>query len=279
MKTVLVPVEQHDAIESMLETACQLAHLFEGYVEGFWLGSPLSTFVGSDALGAMVAHDADLEHHDEAERNCQHIFENTMQARGLSQHVAEAGGPSYGWTKQQAIGDRFLAAHGRVFDVTVVGQPGSAISSPRVSTFEAALFETGRPILMAPPSSPRSLAENILISWNASVETVRTIAFAMPILTRATKVTILSIPGHGPSEPTADQLARQLQHHGINASVITPGGDNQAFGEVILREATELDCDLLIKGAYTQTRLRQFVFGGATRHIVSEARLPVFMAH
>jgi nucleotide-binding universal stress UspA family protein len=50
-------------------------------------------------------------------------------------------------------------------------------------------------------------------------------------------------------------------------------------GETILRKAAELGCDLIVKGAYTQSRLRQMIFGGTTRHILTNANLPVLMAH
>jgi len=278
MKTILVPVEQHDLIEPTLETACHLARRFDSYVEGFWLAPNISPFLGADAMGAGMLYDANLKPDEELQSEGQLIFERAMQAHGFPQHSAASSGPSYGWTKQEATGDNFLAAYGRVFDITVLGRPGSKPASPRMSTLEAALFETGRPVLMAPPSSARGLGENILIAWNASTETARTVALAMPLLTRAAKVTILSIEGYGASAPNADQLQRQLQRHDIGADVIRRDG-GQPVGEIILREAGGLDCDLLIKGAYTQARLRQFIFGGATRHIVSEASLPVFMAH
>ncbi len=146
-------------------------------------------------------------------------------------------------------------------------------------TLESALFDSGRPVLIAPPASPRSLGRNVLIAWNRSTEQARTTAFAMPLLRGAEKVTICTVEGGTVAGPSGEQLARSLQMNGIAAETITlPAGKRNA-GEVILAKAEELGCDLVVKGAYTQSRLRQMIFGGATRHILAKATVPVLMAH
>jgi nucleotide-binding universal stress UspA family protein len=74
-------------------------------------------------------------------------------------------------------------------------------------------------------------------------------------------------------------VCRQLQLSGVPAKPLTVAVGGRLTGEVVLAHAKALSCDLLIKGAYTQNRLRQFIFGGTTRYILSNAPLPVFMAH
>ena len=79
--------------------------------------------------------------------------------------------------------------------------------------------------------------------------------------------------------PSGEELAAQLRHHGIPAIARHVQGRGRAAGEVFLEEATAIGADLMIKGAYTQSRLRQMIFGGATRHIIMEAEIPVVLAH
>jgi nucleotide-binding universal stress UspA family protein len=74
-------------------------------------------------------------------------------------------------------------------------------------------------------------------------------------------------------------MARSLAIHGITADTLTIAPGKVGAGETILKKATELGCDLIVKGAYTQSRLRQMIFGGTTRHILANAKLPVLMAH
>jgi nucleotide-binding universal stress UspA family protein len=146
-------------------------------------------------------------------------------------------------------------------------------------TLESALFESGRPVLIAPPASPRSLATNILIAWNRSTEQARATAFAMPLLRLAERITILTVEGATVAGPSGVELARSLKANGIAAEPITVTPGKISAGETILAKAQELGCDLIVKGAYTQSRLRQMIFGGTTRYILANANLPVLMAH
>ena len=109
---------------------------------------------------------------------------------------------------------------------------------------------------------------------------MRASAFAMPILKRASRVIVLAVEGGAAVPgPTGEQLCRYLQLNDVPAKPLTVGLEGRLTGEVILAHAKALGCDLLIKGAYTQSRLRQMIFGGTTRYILSHAELPVLMAH
>jgi nucleotide-binding universal stress UspA family protein len=146
-------------------------------------------------------------------------------------------------------------------------------------TLEAALFESGRPILVAPPTPPPTLGETIVIAWNGSTETTRAIAFSAPLLRRAKRVIVTSAESGLVPGPTGEQVARYLRNCGIDAEIMNVPGSGRSAGEAFLANAKSVGCDLLVKGAYTQSRLRQMIFGGATSHILSAATLPVLMAH
>ena len=100
------------------------------------------------------------------------------------------------------------------------------------------------------------------------------------MLRLADRITILTVEGATVAGPSGEQMAHSLKMNGIAADTITlkPIGKRSA-GETILTKADELGCDLIVKGAYTQSRLRQMIFGGTTRHILANAKLPVLMAH
>jgi nucleotide-binding universal stress UspA family protein len=146
-------------------------------------------------------------------------------------------------------------------------------------TLESALFESGRPVLIAPPTTPGSLGKNVLVAWNNSTEQARTMADAMPLLRLAERITILTVEGSTVAGPSGEQMARSLKLNGIAADTITLKPGKRSAGEVLLAKADELGCDLIVKGAYTQSRLRQMIFGGTTRHVLANAKLPVLMAH
>ena len=219
----------------------------------------------------------------------QDIAENAKQTRGLFETFMQEHGVPCGahtaalsskWLEDAPEGDEFVGSHGRLFDVIVLGRPGHNPKGSRMGTLEAALFESGRPVLVAPPSPRPQMGTNVLVAWNCSTEQARTIAFAMPILRRASRVVVLTVEGGAAVPgPTGQQLCHYLQLSGVPAKPLTVGLNGRLTGEAVLEHANVLGCDLLIKGAYTQSQLRQFIFGGTTRYILSNATLPVLMAH
>jgi nucleotide-binding universal stress UspA family protein len=277
-KTILVPVEQHDLMNSTLETALLLARKFDSYVEGFALRVELPTAFAVGDVGAVPipALEQDIAENEKQSRG---LFENFMQAHGVPR-AGDAKALSSGWLDNAPEGDHFVGSHGRVFDVIVLGKPARDPKGPRMTTLEAALFESGRPVLIAPPSPQPQMGTNVLIAWNCSTEQARATAFAMPILERASRVIVLTVEGGaGVPGPSGEQLCRYLQLNGVPAKPLTVGLEGRLTGEAVLAHAKALGCDLLIKGAYTQSRLRQMIFGGTTRYIMSNAELPVLMAH
>jgi nucleotide-binding universal stress UspA family protein len=277
-RTILVPVEQHDLMNSTLETALCLAQKFDSYIEGFALraASP-AAYAMADAAALAIAK---LE---------QDIAENTKQTRGLFETFMQEHGVPCGahtaalsskWLEDTPGGDHFAGSHGRLFDMIVLGRPGHNPNGSRMGTLEAALFESGRPVLIVPPSPRPQMGTSALVAWNCSTEQARTVAFAMPLLKRAKRVVVLTVEGGAAVPgPTGQQLCHYLQLSGVPAKPLTVGLSGRLTGEAVLEHANALGCDLLIKGAYTQSRLRQFIVGGTTQYILRNATLPVFMAH
>jgi nucleotide-binding universal stress UspA family protein len=279
MKTILVPTESHDAMRSTLMTALLMARRFDSYVEGFALRFRVNEFVAVDMAGAIPLESLREESLDEA-RRARSLFESFMQDNGVPRADRDAATLSYGWLNDAPEGEGFVGSHGRVFDIICMGRSDTSSPGFHDKAIEAGLFESGRPLLIAPPSPLRQIATNILVAWNSSTEQARTTAFAMPLLHQAERVTVLSVEGGaGVPGPNAAQIVQYLQRSGIAATLMNVGLDGGTTGEAILRTAQSLGCDLLIKGAYTQSRLRQMIFGGATRHILANATLPVVMAN
>ncbi|MHA1599636.1 MAG: universal stress protein [Alphaproteobacteria bacterium] len=285
IKTILVPLEDCDATESMLETAWYVAEQFGGYVEGLYIKRALSGVVVADIGGYAVATADLVESFEEEDRQrgqrVRARFEDFVRGKGVILGGAATGksGASANWYDDNAPGDAAAGMHARLFDLTVVGRPVSGLIAPATSTLETILFESGRPILIAPPAVPSPLTGTAVIAWNGSTETARTIAHAMPFLAAAKKIVVLAVEGVMVPGPTAAEVAQYLRHGGTTAEAREVAAGSRSGGEAILAEATNLGANLLIKGAYTHSRLRQMIFGGATSHILAAAELPVLMAH
>jgi nucleotide-binding universal stress UspA family protein len=278
MKSILVPVEEHSLLHPVLDTALLLGRTFDSYIEGFAIGlnlpmaRPIDIAIG---IPSLLDPGTRREMTDAARRH----FETFMVAQGVPAATPDSQGLGFGWHHSEMMNDAFLGSHGRAFDIIVVGRPGGGTNHPRLATAEAAMFESGRPLLIAPPEAPRTLGQHVAIAWNFSTETARAVAMALPVLLRASQVTVITIEGWGGSGPGGADLARSLKRHGIPATARTASGPASRAGEVVLSTCASLGCDLLVKGAYTQSRLRQMILGGATSHILANTTIPVLMAH
>ena len=282
MKTILVPVEESTVLPSMLETALLAARRFGGQVDGLHVRPALPGVVAAGAAGLVAATPDLVESFERQDRErterAQSLFNEFMRAKGVGPTpVADA--PNYGWIEETSPGDDAVGSRGRSYDLIVVGRPVRGHTTPAMSTLEAALFESGRPLLIAPPHAPAALGNNICIAWNGSTETARTIAFAMPFLLRARKVTVVTIEGVFVPGPSGADMARNLARNGIPVEVFDAKDGGRPPGEAMLAEAAAHGADMMVKGAYTHSRLRQMIFGGATSQILAAAEMPVFMAH
>ncbi len=275
MKTILLPVEAHDLMGAALETAWLLADRIGATVDGIPLRPSLVDFVVPDPMGALVVQPPPQDE-GEAAAKARDRFDAFAAAK-----TAASGGSKvpFRWRGGPAVDDATLGSTARLHDATIVGRPGTGRNDPRMTSLESALFDSGRPIIVAPPSPAATFATNALIHWNASTETARVIAFAMPLLKLAQRVSVITVQGATVPGPTPAELLEFLRAHGIDATESTVPPGNRATGEVILEHAKRLGCDLLVKGAYTQSRLRQMIFGGATNHILTYTHLPTIMAH
>ena len=279
MKTILVPMEPHEGMSAVLETALLLAKKRGSYIEGFPLRFGISEFVAVDPAGSIPLESYRQESQEEAAQ-ARRLFESFMQQHGVPVSTGSAGGLSCGWLDDAPEGESFVGSYGRVFDVTVLSRPDANTIGLHNRAIESGLFESGRPILLSPPVPPKDVATNVMIHWNCSTEQARATAFAMPLLLEAQRVTVLTVSGgQAVPGPSAEQLIKHLQRNGIAAKPMTVGLEGRATGEAILRAAKSEGCDLLVKGAFTQSRLRQMIFGGATSYILANANLPVLMAH
>jgi nucleotide-binding universal stress UspA family protein len=282
MKSILVPTEDHDAMLAVLEGARLVARIFDSYMEGFAVHPAAGTYVAVEPVSSLAISGA-FEHDAELANQARSLFETFMRTHEVPAASGETGAYSWAWPRQEAEDDLFIGSYGRVFDLIALGRPGRASANPRMPPLEAALFDSGRPVLIVPPAVPKVIGRNVLVAWNRSTEQANTNAFALPLLRLAERVTVFEVEGGTTPGPSAEEAAVQLRRNGVKAKALMVKAGarrtGEATGEATLDYAKKEGCDLLVKGAYTQSRLRQMMFGGATRHILANAGLPVLMAH
>jgi len=166
---------------------------------------------------------------------------------------------------------------GRLSDVIVMPHP--ALTEGDVTTsLDAALFGTGRPVIVVPDRTKKGFGAKMAVAWDGSREGALAAAAALPLLGKAGEVVVITArEDDDVVEPSA--LARYLQGHGIEAKTwaYTPAGESITEGLLGQVERTGADC--LVMGAYGHSRLRERILGGATEGVLQKSRFPVLMMH
>lgn len=168
--------------------------------------------------------------------------------------------------------------YGRVSDLICVPQPhGRDVA---VSILKAALFSSGRPVLLCPDAAevPEGLGAHVSIAWNGSLEATRAVALAMPLIEAAGKVTILA-SRHDDHTATPEQLQRYLELKEVAAEIRMFTARGSVVGRQLLEESAAAGADLMVMGAYHESYERESMFGGNSQVVVDEARMPVILVH
>ena len=280
MKRILAVLWSDGDEATIARGAIELAKRFQGRATGLVVRPPAGEFMPTGDFGMALSQDYLEKMQADASNRAlrhRHAFEAAVAAANLADSGASAE-----YLEQDGSAATVIGAVGRMFDLIAIAKPEPKRSAETEILFESALFETGRPVLMLPDGAPTPKAGGtVAVAWNGSEETARTLALGLPLLVGAARVVVLEADGFGVPGPTAEQVADYLAAHGHTVEVRHLSGIDSAdsAGAAFLREAGAVGADLLFKGAYTQSRIRQLIFGGATRHILTNAALPVLFAH
>lgn len=285
MKSILLPVSGSSSEDHAMSLANTIAEKFNSHIHGLYV-RPLPPIVAGEGItvpGDYVARIA--EEGKEAGIRARERFTQSMAAAGVtvSSNDADAsvsvGQPSASWSEIDGVESHMIGEIGRVHDLILLDRRGGTASIDWKAAAEATLFESGRPLLLAGHESQPTIASSVLIAWNGSTETARVVSMAREIIRRAVSVEVLCVEQGMVSGPDGQHLCDYLHRNGIDASLCNKSSGSIGIGETILERANELGADLILKGAFTHSRLRQMIFGGATSHIMDTSRLPVLLAH
>jgi nucleotide-binding universal stress UspA family protein len=283
VKTILLPLCETDNPGPVLETAVGLARRFNAHLDIIYVlrdarhHLPLATLGLAKHLRETVLKAADYNIDSKA-GHAHELFEFHCAEAGIP--IVEdrvVGGLSAGWQQIMGQEDSILAVRGRMSDLIVL--PGPIPVAPPPAVAEAALRSTGRPVLIAPPHAEPTIGTRVGIGWNGSAEAAHAVGAAMAYMQGAEEVTVYSCRSHEHTEPTPNDLVKYLGWHGVKARVSTMDAHDPHVGEALLAAATKDRVNLLVVGAYSRSRLRQLILGGVTEHVLTSAKIPVFMLH
>ena len=173
--------------------------------------------------------------------------------------------------------DDLVAQLARLADLTVVPHPEAHEDLSSSDALHAVLFDSGRPVLIAPRVPVATVGTRVCVAWNGTAESSAAVMAAMPWMQRAGSVRILRSDEYHRRGPRAGPLQEYLALHGVETEVATFRSIDREVGAGLLQAAREFEADLLVMGAYSHSRIRQLILGGVTRHVLEKATLPVLM--
>ncbi len=193
------------------------------------------------------------------------------------------------WANDMAVAaladlGRHVAEPARFADLAILPQPYGADQGAEVeAVIEATLFEGKAPVLVVPPdAAPITAPRRVVIGWNQSNEALVAIRAAMPFLIGAdiVHIAVIDPPAHGRSRSDpGGPVSQMLSRHGVSCEIDVLSKTMPRVSDILNRHVTDIDADMLVMGAYGHSRLREAILGGATRNMLEQAKVPVFMAH
>ena len=291
IKRILVPLPGFIEHFSEIDMGVAAAKALEAHVEVMFIGEPppvmRSTVTASEmAYGrSMVAATQINWHAEEQEKRAQQARERFMQAcsangiRVLGANEEPGSLPAASWRETQGTYVTLAATRAAAFDLMVA--VSSAVVESLREVAEESLLQTRRPVLLAPSRLQTNLTDPAMIAWDESPECWHAVSHAIPFLKIANSVQVVSVD-RKPESRTASQaeVLAYLRCHGIAATARVVAPHLRSVGDTLLAEANDHHVGLLVMGAYSHSRLRELLLGGATQHILKNAAsTPVFMAH
>lgn len=284
IKSILVPVSAADVGEQALKAALAVARRFDAHIEALHVRADpkgLVPYAGEGMNGSMIEEIMEVTEREGDERatSTHKMFDAFVSGNGLSVKTeANDGGVSIAWREEIGREDEIVALRGRVADLTVVGRPVKEAALPSPITLEAALLETGRPILIVPPAGAAELPASIGVAWEGSMEAARAVEAALPMLQAAQSVTVVTGEESAAPMIPPEDLVQYLAWHGVKAAIHRFNPGTMEIGAALLGETMKVGANMMVKGAYSHSRLRQMILGGRTRHIISNCEIPVLLA-
>ena len=283
IRKILLPLNGTATGRAALATALLVARQFHAHVTALHViadAREIAPLAGEGLSGAMVEEMMTAAERESGQRSreVRRDFEQFVLAHDVTVAEARRGHDEASAALANIIGreDDVVAQAARLADLVVVPHPDAADLSSS-DALHAVLFDSGRPVLVAPKKEPASLGSRVAIAWNGSAESATAVLSCMPWLQRADAVCVLHADQYQRRGPLAHELLGYLRLHGVDAELIAFTPVERDVGAGLLAAGRAYGADLMCQGAYSHSRLRQLILGGVTRHTLEKADFPVLM--
>jgi nucleotide-binding universal stress UspA family protein len=284
IRKVLLPLTSTRAGVSALTAAWTISREFGAHMTAVHVRTDsrdVAPLAGEGLSGAMI-QDMMAATETESTRRADAVramFDQfvTEQAVPLGPESMQTRGAHAGFLGVVGREEDLVAQLARLADLTVVPHPEADEDLSSSDALHAVLFDSGKPVMVAPVEPPGSIGRRVAVAWNGSAESAAALSAGLPWLRKADAVRILVSDEYQRRGPLAPAVVEYLGFHGIRPEVGTFRSVDREVGAGLLAAAREFRADLMTMGAYSHSRIRQLILGGVTRHVLEHATLPVLM--
>jgi nucleotide-binding universal stress UspA family protein len=284
IRKILLPLTGTAAGETALNTALTIANVWKAHVTALHVrvdSRDVAPLAGEGLSGAMIEEMMTATEKESSDRAhaVRSMFERFVTRQNVAVQEPHAG-QNHATASFAAVTGReedIVAQQARLADLTIVPHPDAGEDVSSSDALHAVLFDSGRPVLIAPHAPMETVGARVCLAWNGTAESAESALSAIPWMQQAQAVCILSADGYQRRGPGAPELAAYLALHGIAPEIVMFPSVRGSVGAGLLEAAHQFGCDLLSMGAYSHSRLRQLILGGVTRHVLEHATVPVMM--
>ena len=284
IRKLLLPLTGTSAGEAAISTAITVARQWNAHILALHVRADsrdVAPLAGEGLSGAMIQEMMQATERESGERSSavRIMFDRAIDTAGIhiEQPTDRHDHPTATFATVTGREEDVVAQQARLADLTIVPHPESGDDVSSSDALHAVLFDSGRPVLIAPHHAAATLGRRIAVAWNGTGEGAAAVQAALPWLHEAEAVRILSAAEYQRNGPPARDLASYLAMHGVRAELATFRPLDREVGAGMLAAAQEFGADMMTMGAYSHSRLRQLILGGVTRHVLENANLPVLM--
>ena len=278
-KTILVHCNDERRIQALLAVGMTLGESFQAHVVGLSVVPPVAVLSGGAPNGPPIVLDEHCKVYLERNHVLRAAFDAAIHGRALVGEWREDQADAYGVAAR-------VVQYASAADLVVASQRDPDWPwTEWLDVSDRLAIESGRPVLIVPHTGVGSgrVGDRVLVAWNGRREAARAVFDALPMLQRAKGVKVICINPQLEHEVTqgipAADICAALARHAVKCEATEQIAPRRGVGDTLLAVAKEMGADLLVMGCYGHTRLREFVFGGASRHVLAHMPLPILMSH
>lgn len=275
--TILVSLNDVDRGKELLAITSALADRHDAHVIGHYVVPAVYIHPGISAHVTADIIDYGRKYFEDRADSVKALFDAEMQKQGFKGEWRQVDGMSH-------LVAASVVEHGRQSDLIIASQGGKNSNNGCEADFaERVVLDAGRPVLLVPNAGTfGTVAQNVVFGWNATRESARAAFDAVPLLIDGAKAHVMWVDSDldaGNGALPGAELATALSRHGVDAISEPFASSNIEVADAWLNRVSDAGADMLVMGAYGHSRVRELVFGGATRKVLDQMTVPVLMSH